>query len=224
LGVIVDAEAFLTVTDRRGERVVRVYDKEEKALQEVVLPSLVREVSLKVDYRVRLADGTDQGIIEVRCSYSSLDDPDVRGPLGLERGDDPARVPAPSVILRQLARQSAEQFAGLLKPVVMEAAVPLQPAAGAEAGEGFRAVKRGELAAAAEHFETALSARPGNANLQFNLAVVAEALGRFRQAEGLYGAVAGNEGVKRSLRDAAGEGQRRVGRMLLVTAPPREPG
>ena len=50
--VVVDAEAWLTLTDHRGRRVVRVYNKRENKLQDVTLPSLVREASLLCSERL----------------------------------------------------------------------------------------------------------------------------------------------------------------------------
>jgi hypothetical protein len=213
---IVDGQAYVTVDDQRSQRTVRVYDPQTDTTSPQEVQTLVREVNLRVDFTIRSVDGEVLGRAEVRRSYNSATDPEVRGELGLGRPDDPARVPAAEKILAQQCREAAEELASLLRPVDVKADVELLPVGGEHARGGLEAARQEDYAAAAEAFQAALAIQD-DAQLQFNLGATAEAAGQLEQAQAAWEKAASSEALPQEKRDIARRGQaraRRVGQVL----------
>ena len=173
--------------DVRGKRLGRRRSAGTGKLDDVELTTLVRTAAVRVEFHVRRASGGESlGTVEVRRSYSSADDPQVRGELGLERADDPARVPPAGDIVRGLLTGCVEAFGRMVSPVVVEADVPLRPASGRFAQLGLKAAREANHAEALRQFEAAARAAPDDAGAHFDLAAVAEAIGRLDLAAEHY--------------------------------------
>jgi len=209
----------LTVTDRAGHRTVRLRNPQSGQLEPHELPTLVRKAMLRVDFQVRSdPDGPAIGTAEVRREYNSAVDPNVLGPLGLERSDDPQRIPAVRGILRSLSAHCVGEFFDMVRPLKIAAEVALQPASDADSRAGLRAVEENRYADAVVRFEKALAANPGDLNARFNLAASAEAAGDLAKARDNYAAVLKAADTKHPLRQPAADGLARVERVLLSRA------
>lgn len=184
----VDGKMYLTITDHESPRTLRGWDADTGETTTETVASLVREVSMRVDFTVRKPDGTELGQVEVRRSYNSSSDAAVRGELGLGRPDDPARVPSPEKILAEQCRETAEELASLVSPVEVAADIELLPVGGEDGAAGLAAAEAGDFDAAVDAFKAVLASRE-DANAQFSLAVVAEAAGQLQLAEDTYEAV-----------------------------------
>jgi len=149
--------------------------------------------------------------IETRRSYTSPEDPRVRGELGLDRPDDPARVPPADDILKELLAQCADEFFDMISPREVTADVPMRGTWNADGSAGLKAAEAGDFAAAVGHLEAAVAAEPKDVNLLFNLAAACEAAGNLEEALAHYKAV-----VERTQgQDAvAAEAAQRVERVL----------
>ena len=202
--------------DVRGVRTVRRADASGQ-LADVSLPSLVRRIDMRVDFVVW--HGRRRcGAVEVRRSYDSAADPRVRGVLGLDRGDEPDRVPAPAVIAGEMLDECIRVLLRTVEPLRVTATVSLRPAGGAEAREAMRLIERGRYGEAMEHFRAALAKSPGSAALHFDLAAAAEAAGKLDTALEEYRAAAaaapgGNDAVAAECAD-------RVRRVIAKLRPP----
>jgi len=204
------------VTDTRGRRTGRRWNAETRQLEKFQMDTLVREVAVRVVFGVRSPDGRHLGAAEIRRSYSSAADPGVRGPLGLQRADDPQRVPTRDQIARRLLAECAERLVRMIAPVEVTARVQLRLAAGQPAQAGFAAAANEDFSAAIESFETALKAAPDDGNLHFDLAAAAEGAGKLDLAAAHYQRAWELSGKK----DAEAQlGAARVRRVLAATQP-----
>ncbi len=188
--VDVTAEVTIQADDARGRRRIRRYDQEADAWQAQAVPTLVRTVSAHVTFRLaRPGAGTPLATIETDRSYTSTEDPRVRGPLGLDRPDNPARVPPEDQIIRDLLDGCAAAFVRMIAPQVVTAEVETRGTWHGEAGEGLKAAGAGDLETAARLLKTAVDQKPDDPALRFDLAAVLEAMGRLEAALGHYTAV-----------------------------------
>jgi len=178
------------VTDRRGRRPARRMDPAAGRLVDVQVPFLVRTAKVRVVFALAPADGAAPVKLETAESYTSAEDPRVRGPAGLERGDDPSRVPPAETILRELLVQCVDEAWGMIAPVRMPVTLQFRRADGEAAEAGLEAVERKDFAAAVEHFRAAVQERPDSAALRFNLAAALEGQGQFAAAARHYQAAA----------------------------------
>jgi len=177
--VVVGGTVEMETKDATGKRTVRGRDSATGELHDVELPTLVRTASVKVDFDVQRAGEAGQplGTAEVRRSYTSASDATVRGELGLDRPDDPARVPPAEEVIRHLLAECAEAFVGMIAPVVIEAQVPMRPVPAGRADAAFDAARKGDYTRAAALLAEALAASPDDPALHFNRALAAEAAG-----------------------------------------------
>jgi len=182
---IVGGTMHVSIVDTRGLRTVLRMDPASKATTPVKVATLVRTVRLRVDFAVsRAASGDGLGIAEVVRAYNSAADAAVRGELGLERPDDPNRVPPVETILKGLLGQCAQAFSRMITPTPADAEIPLRPAGGAD--KAFAAARKQDWPQAQAALAKALAADPENAALHFNLAAVAEAAGELDLAARHY--------------------------------------
>ncbi len=212
---LVDGQAYVTVDDQQGQRTVRMYDPQAGTTTQREVTTLVRKVDLRVDFTIHRADGTVLGRAEVRRSYNSATDPQVRGELGLGRPDDPAHVPTAEKILAGQCREAAEELASLLSPVEVSAEVELLPVSGEQAQAGLEAAREGNYAEATRAFQAAVGERD-DPQLQFNLAAVAEAAGQLTLARESWENAASSEKLPREKRDIARRGEARARRVRQV--------
>ncbi|MFP4054087.1 MAG: tetratricopeptide repeat protein [Phycisphaerae bacterium] len=177
----------ITVDDNRGSRTVR------RDGQSVRLPSLVRRMTLEGQCQVR-PPGSDSPAVTLvlQESYSSLVDSRVRGDMGLRRGDDPDAVPAVETIARELLSRSARSAVSMLAPETVTVSPSLRGSWNPRARDGQDAARRGDYSTAADHFRKALQDDPNSPELHFNLAAVAEKLGRLKLARQHYTAAVKN--------------------------------
>jgi len=214
--LVLGATLRIDLGDEAGRRNVQEMESETRRLATVGVPTLVRTAAVHADFVVtRAADGRRLGAVEADEAYRSTADPRVRGPLGLGRPDDPARVPSAETVVRELLGACADTLGRMLESREVVARVPLRPAPGAASREGFAAAGKGDFAAAAGHFRAALDAAPASAAARFNLAAALEAGGDLRAALALYEKVA-EESEGRDLE--AGEA---VLRLTRATATPK---
>jgi len=185
----VGGNIFLQTEEREGQRVIRLYDEKAGGLVEKTVPTLVRTVNLRVVFELRRAsDNEDLGGYEVRSTYTSLEDPRVRGPLGLGRGDDPDHVPAFETVIGEMLAAARAEFRDALAAPQVQATVPLrffQQTSDITAAQ-LEGVWTYEWRDAVAALRAALEQDPQNANLLWNLAVASEAAGEFTEAAESY--------------------------------------
>ena len=209
-GVLVRGDIHVTLRDVKATRRVRGRDGKGGDLTSREVPTLIRTGKVRVNFVVtRAPDGEELVTIETRRSYRSTADPRVRGELGLLRPDDPTHVPASETIVRELLVECIESFCAMIAPLEVVEQVPLRNTL--TGGEGFRAVRVGDMDAASRHFGTAAAAAPSNVALLFNLAVTAEAAGKLQVAFENYSAV---QKLTNGQDRLAATGAQRVGRVI----------
>ncbi len=177
----------ITITDTAGSRQVRRWDPETRQLTPATLETLTRDIAVRVDFElVRGAGGERLLAVETRRTYGSAGDPAVRGELGLERPDDPERVPPVKAIVEELLAECVASFCRMIAPVDVTVEIPLRPVGGRSARAGLAAAKAGDFVAASDHFAAAAEAAPDDVDIRFNLAAVSEAAGAMARALGNY--------------------------------------
>ena len=198
--------------DVKGSRNIRQWTGEKREWVAVEVPTLVRSATVAVEFGVFRPGAKERLLtVETRRSYTSPEDPRVRGELGLERPDDPARVPPADEILRELVGRCADEFLDMIAPREVTADVPMRGTWNADGSAGLKAAEQGDFAEAVRHLEAAVASDPGDDNLLFDLAAACEAAGRLKDALTHYKAVL--EGTKGQ--DAvAAEAAQRVERVL----------
>jgi len=184
--LVVGARLGIQAKDVEQPRTVRRLNPDTRQMELFDVPGLVRTVEVLAAFDVQILRTGRKIGVETRRSYRSTDDPRTRGPLGLDRPDDPANVPAAETIVRELLGACVEEFVGMLAPGEVTARIPLRPAPGPSGAKGLEAARRGEYAAAVGHFKDALKAKPDDANLLFDLAAVSECAGELEAALELY--------------------------------------
>ena len=210
--LVVGASLRMETKDVEQPRTIRRLNPDTRQMEIFDVPGLVRTVEVVAAFDVQVVRTGRTLSVETRRSYRSTDDPRTRGPLGLERPDDPANVPAAEMIVRELLDACVKEFVGMLAPGEVAARIPLRPAPGPSGAKGLEAARRGDNAGAIAHFKDALKAKPDDANLLFDLAAVSECAGELQAALELYRKVqeltgdrdiAAHEGAVRVARAAA---------------------
>lgn len=155
-------------------------------LADAQLRSLRRQVSVLMEVVVlSAAGGREICAAQARQEYDSLEDSRSRGPQGIGRNDDPATVVAAGVIVEELVDNCARTIADMMTPVRVGQQVTLRPVRGPKAAEILRAVRQKRYREAAAILEAARSTSPEPDRL-YNLAVLQEAAGQFKQAAANY--------------------------------------
>ena len=173
--------------DSRGTRHIRRWNPQLKDLEDLEVASLRRDVTVAVQFVLQDITGrTDEVALETHRSYSTHQDPDIRGEWGLLRPDDPESVPHTEKIAQRLIDQCLDDFIAMIHPYELAADIPLRHVWGSEAAAGQHAAERGDYDGATESYLAALQASPDSPNLHFNLAVVTEAAGDLATAEEHY--------------------------------------
>jgi len=176
--------------DVEGSRRIRQWTSDKREWVAVQVPTLIRSVTVDVEFAVFRPGATERLlVVESRRSYTSPEDPAVRGELGLERPDDPARVPPVDEILRDLVGRCADEFIDMMAPREVTADVPLRGTWNAEGSAGLKAAEQGDYPAAVRHLEAAVASDPNDVNLLFDLAAACEAAGGLEDALKHYRAV-----------------------------------
>lgn len=210
--LVVGTRVRVETEDVEQSRTVRRLNPDTRQMELFDVPGMVRTVEVLAAFNVQVGRTGRKIGVETRRSYRSTDDPRTRGPLGLDRADDPANVPAAETIVRELLGACVEEFVGMLAPGEVAARIPLRPAPGPSGAKGLEAARRGEYVVAAGHFKDALKTNPDDANLLFDLAAVSECAGELQAALELYRKVreltgdrdvAAHEGAVRVARAAA---------------------
>ena len=187
--VRVDGLIAAAVTDTDTQRMTGHWNAETSDVDMAPVASLVRQADVTVHFMVHQADGS-MVTAEIRRTYDSRSDPAVWGELGLNRSDDPMHVPDADVIVRQLLAEAVDRFVEMVRPLDVRVDVPMRWVGGPDAEDGLAAAEKGDFTAATAHFEAALSRRPDDGNLLFDLAVSAEAAGELEAALANYQAAA----------------------------------
>jgi hypothetical protein len=216
----VGGQIFIDANDVRGRRRIRIRPAGADRLEQRDISTFVRRVRVRVDFVLSRHDGTRVAAAEAARAYSSAADPNVRGRLGLLRGDDPNLVPPVGAIVRELLDGCAADFCAMLAAVDMTAEVELRPAGGPHGRAGLRCAQQQRFPDAMRQFEAALANEPNSVDLHFNLAVAAEAAGELNAARA-HSAFVRDRTTPAD--PAAVEGLRRVERVLLArrSAPPK---
>jgi len=212
---LVGGEVDVAVRNAAGERVGRRWNPATKKNEPQTLPTLVRTAEVRVTFTVARQGGQRLGAAEILRMYSSAADPAVRGELGLERADDPARVPSVDSIVQGLLTECAETFAHMAQPLVLSAEMQLRPAGGDSARAGMSAAAKEDYAAAVGHFRKAVEAARDNGDVRFDLAAVAEAAGQLELAAEQYQAAVDNAKAKEGDAEAK-ESLARVRRVIAA--------
>jgi hypothetical protein len=187
----IGGQVRITVGDSTGRRALRTYDAQADQPETVEVPSLVRKVDMEALFEVRPnAPGRTPVLISTRHSYDSLNDPNLRGPLGMDRPDRPEAVPSVEHIAARLLVLCVDDFWGMVTPGEMQVKLTLRPAPGPDAALGIAAARDGDLPAAAEHFQAAEQQYPRDKDVVFDLATLREATGRLAEARQRYQDVA----------------------------------
>jgi tetratricopeptide (TPR) repeat protein len=220
---VIDATIHAAIHEARGKRTVLLLDPATKATMPIEVPTLIRRAEVRVEFALsRAGAGGGLGIAEVVRTYDSAFDPAVRGELGLDRPDDPNRVPPAEPIIGGLLDRCAEAFKSMITPTPLNADLQLRPAGGDtdNCRKAFAAAGEEDWPQAVAEFQKALAAEPLNAALHFNLAVAAEAAGLLDLAVSQYGQALELAGEK----DAeAYDGARRCRRVIEARKVPALP-
>ncbi len=185
--LVVDGVINVTAEDFRGVRHIRQWNAQRHNLEEVEVPSLRREVAVKVNFVICRSDEYLREVtLETARSFSSNEDPLIRGDEGLLRPDDPERTPAVDTIARKLIDECIQDFIAMIHPYEVTAEIPLHYVWGENAAGGLRVAREGDYVGAGNYFRAALDSDPDNSDLHFNLAVVTEAAGDLAEAEKHY--------------------------------------
>jgi len=209
----------ITITDTAGSRQVRRWDPKTRQLAPETLATLTRDIAVRVDFELVRGTGGERLLaVETHRKYGSAGDPAVRGELGLERSDDPERVPPVKATIEELLAECVDTFCRMIAPVEVTVEIPLRPVGGRDGRAGLAAAKAGDWAEAAERFQSAAKTDPDNAAALFNLAAVSEADGALGRALANYKRVA----EQADGQDAAAQaGADRVARVLARTTAKR---
>jgi len=210
--VEVTGEIAIETNDARGTRRIRRYAQEADAWQAQQVPTLVRTATVHVTFRLARPGAKETLFaVETDRSYASTEDPRVRGPLGLDRPDDPQRVPPADQVIRELLDGCAAAFVRMIAPQAVTAEVKTRGTWHGRGNEGLKAAQGGDLETAARLLEAAVDEKHDDVTLRFNLAAVLETMGRLEDALAHYTAVVERTDGK----DAeAAEAARRVRRVL----------
>ena len=119
----VEVTVHVEAKDTKGLRHIRRWDPKTKQTAEVEVPTLVRSVQVRADFLAVPRGGGKNTAVELRREWKSTEDPRVRGELGLERPDDPQRVPDTRTVVAELFGQCVERFCAMVSPVVVSADV-----------------------------------------------------------------------------------------------------
>jgi len=184
--VTVSGEVYVQTHDARGTRIVRRRDPETERYADVELPTLVRTATVRVDFTLTGADGRRLAGAETRAQYDSLDDPRVRGELGLARPADPAKVPPVEQIADELLAGCVDTFVRMVRPPVVTAPMKLRGTLNADGGRAVKEALEGNYEAALPLARAAAAAEPKNADLLLNLAIIEELCGELDSALGHY--------------------------------------
>ncbi|MEA3367377.1 MAG: hypothetical protein U9R68_04610 [Planctomycetota bacterium] len=187
--VHVTGEIAIATEESGGTRRVRRYDETAGAWRERQVPTLVRTASAHVTFRLG-RPGAKETLFAVEAdrTYTSTADPRVRGELGLDRPDDPARVPPTDQVLAELLDGCAEDFVEMVAPQAVEAKVKTRASLNGMANRALKAIGEGNLEAGMV-LEALLEKHPDDVTLRFNLAAVLEAAGCLQEALIHYQAV-----------------------------------
>ena len=179
----VSGDIRVRTTDRSGMRTVRSWDDDNDRLETHDIPTLVRRADVGVDFVIAVDGAAEPSVtVQVRRSYDSLGDPRVRGKLGLQRPDDPARVPDAETIIRELLTECVDSFCAMIAPLEVNVEVPLRPTLDIKGSSGIDAAGKGDLGPALRLLGAAAADWPKDVNLAFDLAVVAEAQDKLQVA------------------------------------------
>jgi hypothetical protein len=186
-GPTVEGVIIVIAEDSAGSRPIQQWSSRHQKLEDAEVPSLRRDVTAKVNFVLRQSAAESGDVtLETYHSYSTNQDPLIRGEGGLLAPDDPERVPPVDVIARQLVDECLGDFIAMIHPYEIVAKMPLRRVGGTDAANGLRAAQQGDYAAAARYYQAALRAKPDSPPLHFNLAVVGEAGGDLAAAEEHY--------------------------------------
>ncbi len=173
--------------DSCGTRTVRRWNSSASRMEVQDVETLVRTAEVAVDFTVGSGPGEEPIVtVETRRSYSSANDPRVRGDLGLDRSDDPRRIPRTEAIVTRLLDECMEEFCGMILPLEITERIALRGTIHREGIAGLKAMEAGDFETALQQFEAASAKAPDDVNLRFNWAVAAEAAGYLTLALAQY--------------------------------------
>jgi len=207
----ITGEVCIETDDARGTRPIREYDDRTRTWIRRDVPTLVRTVSVHVTFRVARAGSAKPALtVETDRTYRSTNDPRVRGDLGLDRPDDPARVPPAAEVIRDLLTACAAEFAAMVAPQVVAVEVATRGTLDGQGRAGLAAAEEGNFDGAVARLSAAVNAHPDDAALRFDLAAVLEAAGRLEESLAQYRAVVKGSGGKDAEAVAAADRLARV--------------
>jgi len=203
------------VRDESGRRPVERGDTDQGTLKEEQIPYLIRTVDVRAVFELhRVGEEFPDARLETAEQYRSVNDPRVWGRFGLQRPDDPQRVPPVEQILRELLRECVDTALGMVRPLEMQVTLAFRPVCGEQGTAGLKAAEAREFSEAAGHFRRALDDRPGEANLLFNLGLACEGAGDFAAAAESYeAALKQSDGKDEEARASAERARRLESRM-----------
>ena len=181
--VHIGATIHAAVRDETGRREVARLDPNTRFVIRREIPTLVRRAVVRVEFDFTHDGNALPGVVEVVRTYDSACDPAVRGQLGLDRADDPDRVPRVKKVVEDLLAQCAHNLKCLISGGEIRAKIRLRPARGEAADRAFVSARGEDWYLAAFYFGAAVDAHPDNAALRFDLAAVSEAGGLLDVAE-----------------------------------------
>lgn len=165
----------------RGSRTVRVLDNTQNPLP-MKIPTTRMIVTLECDFALQSRHDDEPVILATASRYDSLEDPRVRGAMGIGRNDDPGGVPSKAAVLRELAGECLAQFDAMTTCTEHHESVRLR---GPITPRVMHLVRRGEFRQAATGLEPYARSR-NHPSLWFSLGVIQERLERFQQAVECY--------------------------------------
>jgi hypothetical protein len=184
---VVQAAVTVAHNDQRGRRTVRTGMGLGEAGRKETLETLVRKVSVRVLFSIVSAKTSESlAGIELTDQYNSADDARTRGPLGLNRPDDPANIPATGQVVDELLAGCVNRFLEMIRAQEASADVPLRAMLFGPGAKGLAAARKGDYEQAYADCAAAAKASPRSAEAQWNQAVLAEKTGRLEEALSAY--------------------------------------
>ncbi|MGB2975607.1 MAG: hypothetical protein WBD18_06150, partial [Phycisphaerae bacterium] len=127
--LVITAVVSIAAQDIETVRTVRRLEPETRHMEHIEVPALVRTAAVTATFEICREPGGERiAAAEIPRTYRSTADPRTRGPIGLDRADDPANIPPADTVIRELLASCADRFVEMLRPRQASVRIALRPA------------------------------------------------------------------------------------------------